>query len=89
MIRVLVHVSHPAPGQTVRRVVGVEHVPTHGRTAPGCHGLVPVYVAGRRVRFIPCGRRLPADRVCPGCATTITTVHITNVPADAAAARTR
>ncbi len=86
MIRVLVEVEHVSAWETVRRVVGVEHVPTHGRAAPGCHGLVPVYIAGRRVRFIPCGRRLPADRACPGCTTT---VHTINAPEGAAASRTR
>lgn len=77
MIRVHVAVSHPSGWETVRTVLRVEHVPTHGRTAPGCHQLVPVYVGGRRVRFIPCARRLPRDLQCPGCAHEVVTTTVT------------
>ncbi|NLT55539.1 MAG: hypothetical protein GXX79_13460 [Actinomycetales bacterium] len=65
MTRVLVEVTHPIRWATVRRIVAVE---------PGgyCHGPVPVYVQGRRVRFIDCGRRLPRDEQCPACRLIVT-----------------
>ncbi len=72
MIRVVVEVAQRTSWDTRRHVLAVEHVQV-GRPGRGCHALVPVHFAGRRVRFIPCGRRLPRDQQCPGCTVTITT----------------
>ena len=63
MIRVMVEVDQVSATDIRRRVVSVEQV--GART--GCHAPVPVYVAGRRIRYIRCGRRLPRDQHCPGC----------------------
>ncbi len=72
-IHLVVAVSHPTSWDTIRRVIAVEYRPVGGRPHPGCHALVPVRVAGRRILFVACGRRLPKDQQCPGCRTTITT----------------